>query len=131
MNDENLPCPFCGFSLTIALTQVDGTAFESGRCPECSREYDDAKLDEIRVKPPTYILAEDSVRAARRLGRPGQGTWAAEQLRNHAIHLRNGGDVFPISKIREYAAQHGITLVPSDHEAWLEVDSASLLRGAR
>jgi len=131
MNDEDLPCPFCGVSLIIALTQVDGTASESGRCPECSREHDERKLDEISMRLLTHILAEDPLRAARRLGRPGQGIWAAEQLRNHAIHLRNGLVVFPISKIREYAAQHGITLVPSDHEAWLEVDSAGLLRGAR
>jgi hypothetical protein len=118
--NDALPCPHCGVPLTTI--DVTGSAIQSGVCPGCSREYNDGKLDEIRIKQhdPRCILAEDALHAARRLGRPSEARWAFEQLRSHAIY-DNGFVIFPVSKIREYATLHGMMLVPPEQEAWWQL----------
>jgi len=117
MDELDCCCLKCGGTLTIEFRCIESRGMrtvspDEGRCQYCGEVYPEPALDEIRTRlRDGNVLFVHMLNAARMLGRPGEATWAFEQLRSAAI-LRDNVHYVPLSAVVGYARRNSIRLQP-------------------
>lgn len=117
MNRLDCCCVKCGKTLTVEYRCIDSkgtrtTSPDEGRCQYCGEVYCEPALDDMRRHLARgEVLVVHMLNAARMLGRPGEATWAFEQLRSVAI-LRDNVHYVALSAVVGYAQKNDIRLEP-------------------
>jgi hypothetical protein len=116
-----VPCERCGGNVDVELKQGRGmTGQNVGTCASCGKVYLEMDLEtmdlDIRLGK---VPAVDALKAARMLRRPGEASWAAQELRAEAVPNGRGGFDYPLTSVRAYAdaERNRIDLVPLDAAA--------------